>query len=251
MTIVKCKECGGDVSTTAKSCPKCGAKPPKRTSLLTWIFGGVVLVVVLKIVASSDDRAESVAANSPKINAPSELVSDGSTSARPMAANAGASGENVDSKSSSASLTDPKIVSVPKWTYSSDTDEMTGKTRKTASLDAENTISLPFPYAGQNQPRLIIRKDGHGLAVMLTIEQGQMMCQSYSQCAIRVRFDSKPPITFYGSGPADSSTTTAFLSPETRFIQGVRTAKQTLIQMTIYNAGEQTFRFDTRGLEWK
>lgn len=42
MAIVKCKECFGDVSTQAVTCPHCGAKPPKRTSLATW-FG--VLVV--------------------------------------------------------------------------------------------------------------------------------------------------------------------------------------------------------------
>lgn len=29
MALVKCKECGGQVSTTAKACPHCGAKVPK------------------------------------------------------------------------------------------------------------------------------------------------------------------------------------------------------------------------------
>lgn len=41
MSIIKCNECGADVSTEAKACPKCGAPPPKRTSL------AVRLVVVL------------------------------------------------------------------------------------------------------------------------------------------------------------------------------------------------------------
>ena len=27
MALVKCHECGGPVSTTAKTCPQCGAKP--------------------------------------------------------------------------------------------------------------------------------------------------------------------------------------------------------------------------------
>lgn len=36
MALVKCKECGEQVSTKAKTCPKCGAKPPKKTSFLTW-----------------------------------------------------------------------------------------------------------------------------------------------------------------------------------------------------------------------
>lgn len=29
MAIVPCKECGNDISTEAKACPKCGAPPPK------------------------------------------------------------------------------------------------------------------------------------------------------------------------------------------------------------------------------
>ncbi|MCG3744583.1 hypothetical protein ACXHPE_17315 [Vibrio cincinnatiensis] len=43
MALVKCKECGEKVSTKAKSCPNCGAKPPKKTSIVTW----AVLVLIL------------------------------------------------------------------------------------------------------------------------------------------------------------------------------------------------------------
>ena len=42
MALIKCRECGGEVSTAAKSCPHCGAKIP-RTSVL----GKIVLVVGL------------------------------------------------------------------------------------------------------------------------------------------------------------------------------------------------------------
>lgn len=49
MALVKCKECGNQVSTKAKICPKCGATPPKRTSFLTWS----VLVLILLIVYGS------------------------------------------------------------------------------------------------------------------------------------------------------------------------------------------------------
>jgi hypothetical protein len=37
MALVKCKECGAEVSTEAKACQKCGAKPPKKVGLLGWI----------------------------------------------------------------------------------------------------------------------------------------------------------------------------------------------------------------------
>lgn len=47
MAVVKCKECGGQVSTKAKTCPTCGAKAPKQTSRLTWL----ILICILGLVA--------------------------------------------------------------------------------------------------------------------------------------------------------------------------------------------------------
>lgn len=46
MAVVKCKECGNQVSTKAKACPTCGAKPPKKTSFVTW---GILAIVVLVV----------------------------------------------------------------------------------------------------------------------------------------------------------------------------------------------------------
>ncbi len=36
MALTSCKECGGQVSTTAKACPQCGAKVP-HTKWWLWI----------------------------------------------------------------------------------------------------------------------------------------------------------------------------------------------------------------------
>lgn len=43
MALIKCHECGNETSTTAASCPKCGAKPAK-TSLFAQFTVGVVLL---------------------------------------------------------------------------------------------------------------------------------------------------------------------------------------------------------------
>lgn len=47
MALVKCKECGKDVSTNAAACQNCGNKLPKRTSVATWIVGGLFLFLVV------------------------------------------------------------------------------------------------------------------------------------------------------------------------------------------------------------
>ncbi|MCC2607336.1 zinc ribbon domain-containing protein [Planctobacterium marinum] len=49
MALLKCKECGKDVSSKAKSCPNCGAKPPKQTSFLTWL---VTILIVIGFVGA-------------------------------------------------------------------------------------------------------------------------------------------------------------------------------------------------------
>lgn len=46
MALVKCKECGEQVSTKAKTCPNCGAKAPKKTSLVTWFILGLIILIV-------------------------------------------------------------------------------------------------------------------------------------------------------------------------------------------------------------
>lgn len=50
MALIKCKECGNEVSTTAKACPKCGAKVKKPTSTLTWVFVAVLSLGMLNAV---------------------------------------------------------------------------------------------------------------------------------------------------------------------------------------------------------
>lgn len=42
MTLMKCDECGGDVSSEAKACPKCGAKPRQS--------GGIWIVLFLSFI---------------------------------------------------------------------------------------------------------------------------------------------------------------------------------------------------------
>lgn len=59
MALTKCKECGGQLSTKADACPKCGAKRPKRTSTETWFFGGLFVLLVIGFMSSKDRPSDS------------------------------------------------------------------------------------------------------------------------------------------------------------------------------------------------
>lgn len=54
MALIKCSECGNDVSTEAKTCPKCGAKVKKPTSTTTMVVGGIFAIGILSAIANSN-----------------------------------------------------------------------------------------------------------------------------------------------------------------------------------------------------
>ncbi len=57
MALVKCNECGNDVSSEAAACPKCGAKPPKETSTATIVVGGFFALIVGSYVINSAEKS--------------------------------------------------------------------------------------------------------------------------------------------------------------------------------------------------
>jgi len=65
MALMPCKECGNELSTSAKACPKCGAKVPK-TKWWFWVPLGLVsaFLVFGTIVASTPEAKEKAQARS-------------------------------------------------------------------------------------------------------------------------------------------------------------------------------------------
>ncbi len=52
MALSKCKECGNEVSTAAKACPKCGAPAPKGFSIGRILLGVVGAFVALSVLGA-------------------------------------------------------------------------------------------------------------------------------------------------------------------------------------------------------
>lgn len=68
MAIKPCKECGAPVSDKAESCPRCGAKQPKKTSTLTWIVLFLILspVAIVMFGSGGGDNTQPEAATTKK-----------------------------------------------------------------------------------------------------------------------------------------------------------------------------------------
>ena len=135
------------------------------------------------------------------------------------------------------------------WSYSEDTDRMTSKSTAHASIRSDNSIRLDFPYKGDNYGQITVRQHlKHGLDVIISIDKGQILCSSYSGCPVEIRFDDKPAMRFSGTGPADNSSDTVFLSNAPRFISEAKKAKRILVSMNIYKSGAPLLEFSTSSL---
>jgi hypothetical protein len=132
------------------------------------------------------------------------------------------------------------------WDYSTENDEMDSSKSKFAQITSDNSLSLAFPYQGENRGKLWVRqRKQDGLRVIFEIQKGQLICTSYNGCQIAIRFDEAQPITFYASVPSDHSSTALFINNPSRFVQLAKKAKQIRVAATVYQAGTQVLTFSS------
>lgn len=66
MALIKCSECGNEISVKAKSCPMCGSPQKKKTSALTWtVLIGFVLYALYGNKGFDDAGSSSSSAKEP------------------------------------------------------------------------------------------------------------------------------------------------------------------------------------------
>lgn len=133
--------------------------------------------------------------------------------------------------------------SFAQWTYSSKTDEMSGKTNNFARLKSNNSLNLSFPYQGKNFGEIIIRKfGGVRQSVVFSIDKGQILCHE-TPCLIEVKFDDSESVLFKAVASDDFDQTIVFLWQSDEFIAAVKSAKLTRIKLPLFQNGEQILRF--------
>lgn len=137
------------------------------------------------------------------------------------------------------------------WEYRTDRDEMRDSESRFATAQSENSIELDFPY-GTVGARLIIRqRPQDGTSVMLSVDRGQIMCNSFSDDDyISMKFDDGPVRRFVCSGPDSGSSEIAFINSEQEVIAALKRSRRVMLEADFYNAGPRQFRFDTAGLRW-
>lgn len=138
-----------------------------------------------------------------------------------------------------------------KWSYRVSEDPMTSRKSRYATIESENTVEFDFPYQGSQRGTLLLRDHpSYGRDVIFSIERGQLLCPSYSDCQIRVRFDEGSPERWSAVGPSDNSSTSIFVRNQARFVQKLRAAKVVRLQVPVYQQGEPMFEFQVGGLDY-
>ncbi len=242
MALVKCKECGNQISSSAASCPQCGAKV-KRTSLLTKIIVFLFIVGFLSAVFSSKkDVTQSTTPTRPSASEQARLAT--------MTPEQRAQ-EEKQLREKAAAEEDLRLQGLGlRWNYHELPDQMGRGTIRMANVLSVNEIEFGFPYQGSQRGILQLRiHPEYGKSVILTIHRGQFLC-GLDECVVLVRFDEGKPQTYRASEPTDNSTTYIFLHPYDRFLTGLRKSKKVYIEAQFYQEGSRVIEFDTSGLKW-
>lgn len=229
MALTECKECGKEVSASVRTCPHCGVKIPASSSTKDLIVGILALIFLGWAAAqcSSSDKppqeAKKAEIDAPSTSSPTTPI----TNTTPAAAVLGS-----------------------QWKYSQVTDAMSKGTSYYADVSSTNSVEFDFPYAGVQFGRILLRDNPrHGKEVIFKIARGQILCLSYEECTVLVRFDDEKATNFSAVGPADNSTETIFILNYDRFYKHMLKAKQVRISMDIYKQGSPVFEFDVSGFD--
>ena len=143
------------------------------------------------------------------------------------------------------------VVSQTSWTYREDVDAMTDKQTHFACVTSSNEVRLAPPYSDVRAELCIRQSPRYGLdAYIRLLGDGQIICRSYNNCAVKVRFGDGAQQSFSATDSADGSSNITFFTNASRFVSGAQTADVTRVQMTFYQAGDQVVEFNTKGLEW-
>jgi hypothetical protein len=227
MALIKCKECKTEISSKAETCPKCGVRVAEQpmgcatsiVRLIYFVLLGVFALAILSFIFSDKEKKSS------------------------------------DLTETSNSIPVSQIPKSPEsqlpgsqWAYAQSDDGMSKNTAYHALVSSINTVNFDSPYDGDQHGTLGLRTHPrYGKDVIFKIEKGQILCHSYEDCTVLVRFDDEKAINFNAASAADNSTETIFIRNYNKFVEKMLKAKKVRISLNIYQEGSPVFEFDVSG----
>lgn len=136
------------------------------------------------------------------------------------------------------------------WTYTEDVDSMSDRKTRMACVDSTDTVNLDWPYKPTTAELCIRNSPKFGFDVFYRLNgDGQILCDSYDGCSIKVRYGDAPAGRNGALTSADHSSEIVFLTGARNVAARLAKAKVTRMELTYYQAGSQTVTFPTAGLD--
>lgn len=154
-------------------------------------------------------------------------------------------------KVKSAGLHTAKQVARSNWMYRSTRNILHDSQDRLACTTSINSVRLGFPYRSQPLRLCLRQRKNDGLTVFVHfITSAQFYCLGEDGCEVQVRIDSAPVEPVSAGTPDDGSDDTLFLDGEQELVAKIRTAHRLLIDVPLFQAGNQTVTFNVTGLKW-
>lgn len=254
MSLVKCKECGHQVSTKADNCPSCGAKVKSSAGCLTvglYCFIGFVALGVLGNIVNyfTEDppkprpQTKQTVTKTPKNN--KVVAIDGNKVIN-------SNNLTVANTPTTKKTVAPKLHPKPRtpWRYRHSDHSMSGGRVHYADTKSLNTVNFSFPYNGSQRAELQLRTHPEfGKDLIVSIPKGQFLVRSYEDTKVRVKFDDAAATSYKVIGAADHSSNVLFFRDYHGFVGKMLKAKKVLISIPVYQEGNPVFEFNVRNFD--
>ncbi|WP_369769270.1 hypothetical protein [Flavobacterium sp. WC2416] len=133
------------------------------------------------------------------------------------------------------------------WKYDTIENKMTSVKDIFCTIQSSESLDLKAPYDGVNYGTLTVRKMNGKTSIIISIMKGQIS-GGYENEYFKARFDDQKQITFSYLGPADNSTEVIFVENKSKFLKLLRNSKKVLVQIPLYQNGNQILEFNTENL---
>ena len=218
----------------ASSVPQTSNQAKTRTQDRTALFGiGALIVVGLGTVAYCSNMSAA-----PEFSA---QVGTGQTAVQ----------EEIAASVAGEPMKPLESEELTQWSYRDSADPMSDQMTRSACVTSSNEVRLSSPYSDVRAELCIRQSPRYGLDAYVQLHgDGQILCRSYDNCSVKVRFGDGAQQSFSATDSADGSSNVVFITNAERFLGEAKGADITRVQMTFYQAGDQVVEFRTKGLEW-
>jgi hypothetical protein len=209
-----------------------GVFRPYINGIKRWQFGLAAFVAFILVGVFAEPTSE-----------PSPAKDD----TAPTSPNSASDTSNESSEPTAAKAEEPQS----EWSYSTEKDEMRGAESRFAQAEATNTIDLDFPY-GEQRGRILVRQSAKfGFDILVGVPSGQIMCNSYSNSHVSVKFDDGPIRRYSCADASDGSNSMVFIQDAKSFLANLKKSKRVVVEAEFFQNGLQQMTFNTANLKWE